>query len=272
MKYIIKHLFILLFIIFGGVVQAQDLFSRPNAYQFADYLFMQHDFELAEMEYQRLFFAEPNDSLASTRFFYCNYQLNNYAKNQKVYQKYYKSLPNHNRSVDHLYLRSLVLLRASELHLELQELQPLHRDYYALTSYILHSDWAKAHQLYEESSDPWCAKHGSIMVLQESLHYKKPALAAAMSAIVPGSGKAYSGYWQDALFSFLFVSMSTWQAYRGFDKKGIESAYGWIYGGLSAGFYIGDIFGSYKAANKRNYSTNHELHHQAQHTFITTPF
>lgn len=267
-----KHLILFLALSVNVLVVAQDLFSRSNAYQFANYLYTQLDFELAEMEYQRLFFAQTSDSLAAARYFECNYQLQNYAKTQKVYQKYYKQLPEKDAYVNNVYLRSLVLLNAPELQLELDEIKPLHRDYYTLTSYILQSDWEKAHQLFAASNDDWCKKHASIMVLQETLHYKNPALAAAMSAVIPGAGKAYSGYWQDAVFSFLFVSLGAWQAYRGFDKKGVKSAYGWIYGGLSAGFYIGDIFGSYKAANKKNYSINHELHHQVTDTFLSTAF
>lgn len=266
------HIILFLFLGLNFSIEAQDLFSSSNAYKFADYLYAQLDYELAELEYQRLFFAQPDDSLAASRYFFCNYQLGNYSKNQTVYQKYYHALPAHSTYVEDVYLRSLVLINAPELRVELADIQPLHSDYYLLTSHILNSDWEKAHQLYASSKDQWCAKYGSILVLQENLHYKKPGLAAAMSTLIPGAGKAYSGYWQDALFSFLFVSMSAWQAYRGFDKKGVESAYGWIYGGLSAGFYIGDIFGSYKAANKRNYTINHELHHQAKHSFISTSF
>lgn len=267
-----KYTFLIFALSVPVIVVAQDLFSKSNAYQFANYLYTQLDFELAEMEYQRLFFAQKSDSLAAARYFECNYQLQNYTKTQKVYQQYYKALPVQDAFVNNVYLRSLVLLNAPELQLELNEIKPVHRDYYALTSYILQSDWDKAHQLYAASSDDWCKKHASILVLQETMQYKKPALAAAMSAVIPGAGKAYTGYWQDAVFSFLFVSLGAWQAYRGFDKKGVESVYGWIYGGLSAGFYIGDIFGSYKAANKRNYSINHELHHQVKATFLSTDF
>ena len=267
-----KYTFLLLFFVLSNTMQGQDLFSRSNAYKFANYLYAQLDFELAEMEYQRLFFANPQDSLAASRYFECNYRLRDYAKNQKVYKDYYQSLPVKYDFVNNVYLRSLVLMQAPDLQLELNKIQPSHADYYRLTSYMLSSDWEKAHLLYQNSEDAWCKKHGSIMVLQETMHYKKPGLAALMSVAVPGAGKAYSGYWQDALFSFLFVSMSAWQSYRGFDKKGVESAYGWIYGGLSAGFYIGDIFGSFKAANKRNYTINHELHHQVEHTFLSTPF
>ena len=44
----------------------------------------------------------------------------------------------------------------------------------------------------------------------------------------------------------------TWQSYAGFNKNGIESGYGWVFGTLATGFFIGNIYGSAKAANTRN--------------------
>lgn len=84
--------------------------------------------------------------------------------------------------------------------------------------------------------------------------YLSPFLAASLSVVMPGSGKFYAKRWKDGIMSFLFVGLTAFQSYRGFDKNGSESVYGWIMGGLSAGFYLGNIYGSYKAA--KDYNTN----------------
>lgn len=251
-----------------GLTKAQDLFAKDNSYQFADYLYGNYEFELAEMEYQRLFFADKTDSLAAVRYFLCNYKLENYKENEKVYLKFVKSLSVTHSMVDEVFLRSLVLLNAPELSLQLDEIKPLHADYYNMTHLMLNSQWDEARSVYANSDDEWCAKNASVLVLQDNLKYKKPGVAVALAVAIPGAGKAYAGYWTDAIFSFVFVSLSAWQAYRGFEKKGAESAYGWIYGGLATGFYIGDIFGSYKAVHKKNHLLNHELHHEVRHIFL----
>ena len=81
-----------------------------------------------------------------------------------------------------------------------------------------------------------------------------------MSAIIPGSGKFYTGRWRDGAVAFLFVSLNTWQAYRAFNKNGINSIYGWIFGTISLTFYSANIYGSYKSALNFNKKILNNLH------------
>ncbi len=62
-----------------------------------------------------------------------------------------------------------------------------------------------------------------------------------------------SGKWlNDVVLGFLFIAGTGWQSYSRFKKSGISSAGGWIYGGLSFGFYLGNIYGSVVSARKYN--------------------
>lgn len=254
------------------IVHAQDLFTQEKSLEFANYLYDNYEFKLAEPEYQRLFFYNTSDSLVASRYFLCNYKLGNYAKNKMVYSSYLKD-GSTNDFVKEVYLRSLVLQRSRTLSLELKEIPTTNASFYEITGLMLCSQWDEARSLYQSSiEDAHVDQYTSILNKQAEINYKKPVLAGTMSAIVPGSGKAYCGYWTDAVFSFVFVSLSAWQAYRGFEQKGGESVYGWVYACVGTGFYIGNIFGSVKAANKRNYILNHGLHHQVQNVFVATPF
>ncbi len=73
-----------------------------------------------------------------------------------------------------------------------------------------------------------------------------------MSAIIPGSGKAYASYWGDALMSLLFVSSNAWLSYRGFDEKGTDNVGAWLFGSLAMGFYVSNIWGSGKLVRTHN--------------------
>jgi hypothetical protein len=53
-------------------------------------------------------------------------------------------------------------------------------------------------------------------------------------------------------------------SYRGFSKKGVKSANGWIFGSLTVGFYFGNIFGSYKAAKNYNQIEYDKLYNEAK--------
>lgn len=84
------------------------------------------------------------------------------------------------------------------------------------------------------------------------LKHKSPVISGALSAVFPGAGKFYTGQWQDGVISFTMVGSSVWQAYKGFKKDGVKSVYGWIFGAIGTGFYIGNITGSVKSANRYN--------------------
>ncbi|HAX96598.1 MAG TPA: hypothetical protein DCY35_08790, partial [Prolixibacteraceae bacterium] len=93
---------------------------------------------------------------------------------------------------------------------------------------------------------------------------KSPALAALMSAVIPGSGKAYSERWGDAVISLLFVGSNAWASYRAFNKKGVKSVNGWIFGTLAFSFYSSNIWGSAQAAKSYNSEVNQRYQRNAE--------
>ena len=123
-----------------------------------------------------------------------------------------------------------------------------------LSLLMLDEDWNSANAFYKKtsSSDPYFNELGVLLLEREKLQKKSPYLAAGMSTIIPGSGKIYTKNWQDGLVALLFVASNAWQAYRGFSKDGIKSTYGWVFGSIGAGFWLGNIYGSYKSAKKFN--------------------
>ena len=76
--------------------------------------------------------------------------------------------------------------------------------------------------------------------------YKSSALAGIMSAVVPGSGKAYVGEWSDGITGFLLTGLFAFLAYDNF--KANHDARAWIFTGIGAFFYAGNIYGSISSA------------------------
>jgi putative component of membrane protein insertase Oxa1/YidC/SpoIIIJ protein YidD len=95
------------------------------------------------------------------------------------------------------------------------------------------------------------------------LDRKNPILAASFSLVVPGTGKAYAGRYRDGLYSLATVGIMLWQAIEGFSDDGTDSGRGWIYGGLSAAFYFGNVYGSAMAAKQHNETSEGELKERA---------
>ncbi len=110
-------------------------------------------------------------------------------------------------------------------------------------------------------------------LLQEKLNsyssesWKSPLLAGSMSAVLPGSGRIYTGDWKNGLVSLLFVGFNAYQSYRGFSRNGIESPGGWIFGTLAVGFYAGNIYGSVWSARRYNQAKHQKYTREVEHLF-----
>jgi len=76
--------------------------------------------------------------------------------------------------------------------------------------------------------------------------YKSPSLAGILSAIIPGSGKMYVGEWGDGITTLLTTSLFAFLAYDNFRADHTTRA--WIFTGLGAFFYAGNIYGSVASA------------------------
>ena len=76
--------------------------------------------------------------------------------------------------------------------------------------------------------------------------YKNPTLAGILSAIVPGSGKMYVGEWGDGITALLATGLLAFLAYDNF--RADHTARAWIFTGLGAFFYAGNIYGSIASA------------------------
>ncbi len=94
--------------------------------------------------------------------------------------------------------------------------------------------------------------------------YKSPLTAALFSAIVPGSGKIYAGKTSDGILAFLTTGVFTFLAYDNFNAK--HNFRGWLFGGLAALFYAGNVYGSaaaaqiYNAGIKFNFENDIEIY------------
>ena len=71
-----------------------------------------------------------------------------------------------------------------------------------------------------------------------------------MSALIPGSGKIYAGEIGDGIIAAIATGLCGYLAYDNFKAK--HNFRGWLFGGLSAFFYAGNIYGSAASAQIYN--------------------
>ncbi len=266
-------IYLLNLIFLSSHAQEQDLFGYSNSVKFANYLYSSHEYDLAIPEFKRILFIDSLNTLANIKIHDCYIQAGKYTEGIKFSNhEFHKLYDNDTLSI----LRGKLMILTDnypQLNSEILS-NPLSSQglvFLQMSESMFNKEWDKASGYL-----PFIENYNGlqqfvpIMKKASNIQYKNPALSFSMSAIVPGSGKVYSGYWKDGLFSFLFVGITAWQSYRGFDDKGIQSIYGWLMGGISFSFYAGNLYGSVKAANKKNFEMENLILKEYEEAFIST--
>ncbi len=241
-----------------------DLFDAEHTRQFADYLYKSGQYDFAVEEYQRLVFLDPGSYTAKTGIIKSFRQMKQNDKALFFYEKFFPSPDTIPVSLQKIgvvlntlegyYPQAVKLLKISKIRDDEKETL-------MLGILILQKKWKESLKFYNASDQNQNAvfhQFGNAVNRRLQHPNKSPFLAGAMSAVVPGLGKVYTKNYGDALMSFVIVGLNAWQAWRGFSKNGIKSAHGWIFAGIGASFYLGNIWGSAKSAKKYNEKLDNE--------------
>jgi hypothetical protein len=249
---------IFLFLAVQGALQAQDVFNLENSRKFAQYLYDSGQYALAADEFERVVFMAPRDSTSILTLLKAYRMDENYGIGLK---RSMELLPA-SEKLEGDFLRELFIVRAyagqhemnREMLAENRVIDEKLKQQYMLSAMMLGKEWEEAEGYFNQNPNgngPF--KELGVMLEERSeMKNKSPFLAAGLSTVVPGLGKLYTGDWQDGLVALLFVGTNAWQSYRGFRNDGVSSVYGWLFGSISAGFWLGNIYGSFKAAKRHN--------------------
>lgn len=254
--------------------QENDLYSPKNSVRFADYLVKTKQYKIAIWELERIDFMNPGIDSVRLRLIKAIRFDGDYPLGIKKLSNYFSEEPSLLSDFDFSreYVR-LVFHNGQYRDMEnfLVQNRSLPRDYVVnLTtgSYLLQSQWTRARE-YANTNDGVAAPLLQVLDEAEATRLKSPFLAGTMSVFVPGLGKAYSGQWKDGLISLVFVAANAFASYRGFSQNGVQSFYGWFFGAMGTGFYIGNIYGSARAATQYNERKTRLLHEKARNTVYT---
>lgn len=249
----------MLFLLIGlgmlnGKSQTNSIFSEKSVADFANYLYNTNQYSFASEEYERLVFNYPANSEYKLRLI----------STYRLAQEYEKGLTT---CWDYINLNSANTIRFKKEYAKLSVLtgnysnvslllktmnsQDSLTNSIDLASRLIFLD-RKEINLENINQEIVDYKLLEFYYQLDQVKRKSPFLAGAMSTIIPGSGKFYTNRWKDGVVALIFVGITGYQSYRGFSQKGVKSTYGWIMGGISASFYLGNIFGSTKSANVYN--------------------
>ncbi len=239
---------------------SQNIYDLENSKKYADYLMLSKQYKLAAEEYERLVFLDHDNHEFKVKLLQAYRNSGNLGLAiNRIYSLSGKDIFNLPRGLSVEYLSSLVFADSlSKINLFLDKNNNLtERDkaIFKCSSLLLSRQYRRSDEFCKSNvkqNESIPLKLKTITRDALSSKFKRPLLASSLSTIVPGLGKVYTKNYIDGLMSFIFVAGSAWQSYKGFKNKGTKSVSGWLFGGISLGFYIGNIYGAAKAAKRYN--------------------
>lgn len=246
--------------------QENNILNYENSVKYANHLFENQIYDLSAIEYERIVYLAPSDTLAKLRLIQSFRFMNQLEKAEDKLDTFFpcctfccnKALATEKFKI--LFLRK----RYNECEQFIADFKNF--DEISITEMrtsllLMQNKWSEAKKLTEtylsNKKTNLLSEFRDIAVNGESIRYKNPFLAASFSGFIPGSGKFYTGNWKDGLYSLFVVSALSYITYRSFEKNG-ANPYGFIFGTAAFSFYTANIYGSYKSALRYNKTKNAE--------------
>lgn len=251
-------------------VEAQDIFDKSHSAQYVKYLYSQERYEDALVEFERLrVMGWTSDS---------TYRLG--LVSATLLHKYptadvYFSELGYRHGIDELsrfcYLNrpefgsfDLDYIRTNAMYQMLSDSMQSR----LLVNYLVGHDRYKeaANFLLDSKSLGKKYKKELIPIVQKGYFMKKKSLVLAgiFSAMIPGTGKMYTGEWRDGAFALVSLGVLSYATYRLYSNQGLDSPWFYLTAGVSLLFYAGNVYGSIQSALKINRKRSAQLRHEAQ--------
>jgi len=245
----------------------EDLYDSSATRSYLQYLMESQDYRSALTEWERLYFMQEHDDTLALKILQTYRLAGQYregiARYHDLYQPPSRPVPVPQAQAYLSLLRRAELLDSASHYLQSYTFPQPYQQNQKTGLLLLRSQYQKAQALSDELEirDPALR---SLIDRSKTLPRKSPFLSGLLSGLIPGLGKAYTGQWKDGLFALVFVGANALGAYRGFDRRGTASAYGWIFGGIGTAFYLGNIYGSVKAAQQYNQLQQKAFHRDVE--------
>ncbi|MCX7994342.1 MAG: hypothetical protein N3A65_01015 [candidate division WOR-3 bacterium] len=223
---------IIFFILFQS-----DLFEPDKILKFADYLYLQGDFNSAVNEYRRyLFLSDSNKQETGEKIIDCLVRL-------KRYDEADSSLKYISDTTRALYLKAWIFLlkgdypRVREI-LKMKSTEHKAR-YYIGLSYAGEFNFSRAKEFIN---------------LPAPLPKLKSPFLGGLFSIIPGGGHFYCGRLGDGIYSLLVIAAGSTVAYYYYHNN--KNAKFYLASGITILFYAGNIYGGINSVRNYNYYEN----------------
>jgi tetratricopeptide (TPR) repeat protein len=251
-----------------------DLYNLDNSVRFGEYLLQSGQYDYAVKEYERILFMSPKNLDAQINLMKA-YRLANrnedgIIRSNQLFENLNLMPEKNAMEYSKLLMNTREWDKANTFWNINENLKAEDKTLFKSTVSVFNSKFIQAREelLSLQDSTNYLGS-GYLSLVDKALNQKKksPFAAGFMSMVIPGLGKAYTGDWKDGLVSLIFTGGMAFQAVRKFNQHGANNYRPWIYTGIGAGFYLGNIYGSVKSAKNKNFKFVNTLQHEASRLY-----
>ena len=260
-----RFIFITCCILFASTsVFCQNIYDKDHSLEYANYLYSKGDYKESVEEYERILTMVPDSFFIQERLILSYLNAKDYEPCEKrISDLFGNNSKQYPAPIMNIYIQLLITLDKYDLCAQAiknnSAITNSEITEYRTAVYILREQYEEAAMVIDSVRNVSVSLSPKMLLLSQCLQkaldidYKHPGLAATMSVVIPGTGKAYSDDLKNGIRSFSIIGLYAWQSYRGFRFNGIKSFYGWAFGALATGFYGANIYGSYASAKRSNH-------------------
>lgn len=244
-------------IIFSQSIDSiNSLHSFENIIKFADHLFCEKDYLRAAEEYLRVDKTLINETNNFKTALSCS-NIGDYSLAGKLFSAIKESSPFYYSSKLELMKMLFLEEKYSELD-EFSKINDLQNSKLYLISFFKNNEKIiQPNNFLEAFDETEKVEVMNLYQLKINAPNRNPFFASILSAIIPGAGKIYTGEISDGIFSFITTGLFAFLSYDNF--KADHKFRAWLFGGLAAGFYAGNVYGSYASAQIYNAHVKYEF-------------
>ena len=233
-----------------------SLFSPVNRLKFGNYLFADKDYLRASVEFKE-YLKSFDDDTVRFKYSLCLFNIGKYEEASDNFKTLFYGNPFTEKARLYFYesyffgkdykdLRDLVDQQNYKSTQYSKEIERLNNISYLMDDSRL-PEMNSFLSVFDDSVQSSIAK---FYYQKKNPKHKNPVTAAIFSAIIPGSGKIYTGEIGDGITAFITTALSAYLAYSNF--KAEHNFRGWLFTGLTAFFYAGNVYGSAASAQIYN--------------------
>ena len=253
---------------FAAPGRAQEM-TPEKMLSFADHLFEQGDYYRAITEYERLIFFHPGHPLARTAKFQIALSYSRGDKFSQAIQRFRalsEEYPDNETGRKSLYLLGETYYQKKDYTQAIDVLERFlatypddaRRDAARIRigwAYLRQGNWQQASAEFQKLPVDSSLSAQAEGLATDAKAYpeipkKSPALAAGLSAVLPGAGQLYVGRPADAAVSFLLNGFFIWATVEAFQHD--NNVTGGILLFFESGWYLGNIYNAASSAHKDN--------------------